>query len=194
MNLTTNHNRTMITQTNNCPTLLQNPPTYKIYSTWVFNTRYTKTLNFHALYLKRYKQNLDVSSEGSSPMTVLSVCMDKCTGKSLDKFTQQTLRLTRQHQHSWVLATAKYSVLNTVTWVHCTKYVYMGKTGYNNIVESTLFRVVNNYEQYCWAWTSQQSGVTILNNINNVAPTTLCHPVFDNVKFLTVHTWQFHNY
>ena len=39
------------------------------------------------------------------------------------------------------------------------------KTGCNNIVGATLFLVVNNIEQYCWAWISPQSGVTMPSNI-----------------------------
>ena len=39
------------------------------------------------------------------------------------------------------------------------------KTGSNNVVLPTLFNVVNNIVQHCWAWISPQSGVTMLNNI-----------------------------
>ena len=39
------------------------------------------------------------------------------------------------------------------------------KTALNNVVLPTLFNVVNNIVQHCWAWISPQSGVTMLNNI-----------------------------
>ncbi len=39
------------------------------------------------------------------------------------------------------------------------------KTGCNNVVLPTLFIVVNNIVQHCWAWISPRSGVTMLNNI-----------------------------
>ena len=39
------------------------------------------------------------------------------------------------------------------------------KTAMNNVLLPTLFKVVNNNVQYCWAWISLQSGVTMLNNI-----------------------------
>ena len=34
-----------------------------------------------------------------------------------------------------------------------------------NVLLPTLSIVVNNIEQYCWAWINPQSGVTMLNNI-----------------------------
>ena len=39
------------------------------------------------------------------------------------------------------------------------------KAAVNNVVLPTLFNVVNNIVQHCWAWISPQSGVTMLNNI-----------------------------
>ena len=39
------------------------------------------------------------------------------------------------------------------------------KIGCNNVVLPTLFIVVNNIIQHCWARISPQSGVTMLNNI-----------------------------
>ena len=39
------------------------------------------------------------------------------------------------------------------------------KTALNNVVLPTLFNVVNNIVQHCWAWISLRSGVTMLNNI-----------------------------
>ena len=39
------------------------------------------------------------------------------------------------------------------------------KTVLNNVVLPTLFNVVNNIVQHCWAWISLRSGVTMLNNI-----------------------------
>ena len=39
------------------------------------------------------------------------------------------------------------------------------KTGWYYVVGATLFLVVNNIEQYCWAWISPQSSVTMPNNI-----------------------------
>ena len=41
------------------------------------------------------------------------------------------------------------------------------KTALNNVVLPTLFIVVNNIVQLCWAWISLRSGVTMLNNIVN---------------------------
>ena len=39
------------------------------------------------------------------------------------------------------------------------------KPALNNVVLPTLFTVVNNIVQHCWAWISALSGVTMLNNI-----------------------------
>ena len=38
------------------------------------------------------------------------------------------------------------------------------KTALNNVLLPTLFIVVSNIEQYCWAWIDPQSGVSMLNN------------------------------
>ena len=53
-------------------------------------------------------------------------------------------------------------------WVHSKKRTTCSglmKTALNNVVLPTLFNVVNNIVQHCWAWISPQSGVTMLNNI-----------------------------
>ena len=39
------------------------------------------------------------------------------------------------------------------------------KAGLNNVLLPSLFNVVNNIVQYCWAWTSLQSSVTMLKSI-----------------------------
>ena len=47
-------------------------------------------------------------------------------------------------------------------WTTCSGLM---KTAMNNVLLPTLFNVVNNIVQHCWAWISLQSGVTMLNNI-----------------------------
>ena len=54
------------------------------------------------------------------------------------------------------------------------------KTALNNVLLPTLFNVVNNVVQHCWAWISLQSGVTMLNNIvDNINSKTLFNAVFN---------------
>ena len=56
------------------------------------------------------------------------------------------------------------------------------KTALKNILLQTLFKIVNNTVQHCWAWISLQSGVTMLINIvtilNNVGNKTLFNATF----------------
>ena len=59
----------------------------------------------------------------------------------------------------------------------------------NNAVLPTLFMVVNNIVQHCWAWISPQSGVTMLSNIvdsyyqceqHNIVVSCFYQPVYDS--------------
>ena len=56
----------------------------------------------------------------------------------------------------------KYYLITRLKIMTCSRLL---KTGCNNVVLPTLFIVVNNIVQHCWAWISPQSGVTMLNNI-----------------------------
>ena len=53
-------------------------------------------------------------------------------------------------------------------WIHSqnrTTCSGLLKTTLNNVLLPTLFNVVNNIVQHCWAWISLRSGVIMLNNI-----------------------------
>ena len=72
------------------------------------------------------------------------------------------------------------------------------KTALNNVVLPTLFNVVNNIVQHCWAWISPQSGVTMLNNIvdnieqcgqHNIVEGCFYQP-WTGCAFLCVYEWQ----
>ena len=67
------------------------------------------------------------------------------------------------------------------------------KTGCNNVFGATLFNVVNNqlFGIVTPAWLPANSGSILFNivdNQKNVAPSTLLHPVFNNLAVATVVT------
>lgn len=51
--------------------------------------------------------------------------------------------------------------LHSQKWTTCSGLM---KTRLNNVLLPAFFYVINNNEQYCWAWISPRSGVTTLNN------------------------------
>ena len=83
--------------------------------------------------------------------------------------------LAMKHAKIWVcfMSVLYWTNLHEVIWVlwyglHSKKHTTCSglmKTALNNVVLPTLFNVVNNIVQHCWAWISPQSGATILNNI-----------------------------
>ena len=67
------------------------------------------------------------------------------------------------------------SMCSSGTWEKIASCKRLLKTGCNNIVEATLFLVVNNIEQYCGAEISPQSAVTMPKNIvDNMLPQQCC--------------------
>ena len=101
---------------------------------------------------------------------------------------------------TWSIKAVCCHIIDALTYTAKKRTTCSGlmKTALNNVALPTLFKVVNNIVQHCWAWITRnlvyQCWTILLTTLNNVGSTTLFKAVFINpeqvVRFYACMFWQ----